>query len=396
MQAEPKTIVNFLAEHFDALNYLFEIQCAQGIIPSSVFVNFANEFGHIESKLFDYKILRKAGDDAEFRGEIHALMQFLNREFTPLLPETIEKYYHSINNFYHQIQEGIGGDKTILSARILQLNHEIKGMTESIENNTVRLLEETRKLKSNVTKIDYREKVEKASFWIDYYISPLNKILDITHSSSILNKLLEISNFCNVKRLSYGDEIIRIQFERLYFMLVQSNIDLLRQSKILTNELLPLIERLRTESLILTGWIEFLKNPGKVIVPALLKNIRHNVYSDEMYFHARDYVMQFVTDKTIYIQEDPIEREMWIFRKEVYKQKLTDQLPVEDFFGWAISTLRNDYKKIDTDKLFSLTSLLFEHDLLLEISQDSDRTIIKTADLTLSVPKINIRKNGLS
>jgi len=98
----------------------------------------------------------------------------------------------------------------------------------------------------------------------EYYILPLNKILDVNHSESIANRLFDISEFANQKRLNFGDEALRLEFEKLYTQLIQTNDDLLFQSKTLVNELLPLVERIRTESLIITGWIEFLKNPYRL------------------------------------------------------------------------------------------------------------------------------------
>jgi hypothetical protein len=396
MQAEPKTILNFLSTHFDAMAFLFEIQNREGLIPLNSFRQLRDDFGNIEPQLFEYKILRKAGDDAEFRGEIYGLFQFILREFKPMLPETIEKYDHSISGLFRLIKEGSTGDKIILSKRIDELYSEVLAFLESIEKNTIRLLAETRDLKSNVGQIDYREKVQKASFWIDYYITPLNLILDITHSQSIVNKLLEISNFVNIKRLNFGDESIRQQFERLYFFLVQTNQDLLQQSKILTNELLPLIERLRTESLILTGWIEFLKRPNRIPVPKMLKVSRDTPYNNDMYFNAKEFVMQFQNDETIIINDDPINVEMWIFNKEKYKQNLMDSLPVEDFFSWASKELKNEYKQIETEKFFSLTSLLFEDDIEKEFARTEKQVVIKTSQVNLRVPKIKIYKYGIS
>src|SRR6202007_166344 len=131
---------------------------------------------------------------------------------------------------------------------------------------------ETRELKANVNRVDYKEKIQRASFWIHYYIIPLNTILDVNEKNSVTNRLLEISEYANQLRLNATDEDIRQSFERLYFMLRQTNDDLLRQSKILTYELLPLIERIRTESIILTGWITFLKNPYKQKVPKIFES----------------------------------------------------------------------------------------------------------------------------
>lgn len=396
MQAEPKTILNFLASHFDAMVFLFEKQNKEGSISMKSFKEIEDLYGHIEHQLFDYKILRKVGDDAEFSGEIYNLFQFVLREFKPMLPETIEKYHTSIGRLFRLIKEGINGDKVILTKRLDELYSEIFAFLESVEKNTLRLLAETRELKSNVSKIDYREKVEKATFWIDYYIQPLNVILDINHSQSVVNQLLEVSNFMNVKRLSFHDETIRKQIERLYFYLVQTNHDLLQQSKILTNELLPLIERIRTESLILTGWIEFLKKPNKVETPVMLKVTRDNPYSDEMYYHAKEFVMQFQNIEDIIITEEEIKTEMWIFNKEKYKEDLISQLPVNDFFKWASSSLKNEYSQIETEKLFSLTSLLFEDDLNKEFDAQNKHTMIRTTHVNLKVPKIKIYKYGIS
>lgn len=396
MQAEPKTILNFLATHFDAMVYLFEKQNTEGSIPIRSFREFELRFGQIEHQLFDYKILRMVGDDAEFSGEIYNLFQFVLREFKPMLPEAIEKYNNSIGSLFKLIVENINGDKVILSKRLDELYSEIFAFLESVEKNTLRLLAETRELKSNVSKIDYKEKVEKATFWIEYYIQPLNAILDINQPLSVVSQLLGVSNFLNVKRLNFHDETIRKQFEKIYFFLVQTNHDLLNQSKILTNELLPLIERIRTESLILTGWIEFLKKPNRVVTPPMLKLTRDNPYSNEMYYHAKEFVMQFQNVEDIIMTEELIKDEMWIFNKDKYKQDLINQMPVNDFFKWASASLKNDYNQIETEKLFSMTSLLFEDDLTKEFDPLDKHTTVRTAHVTLKVPKIKIYQYGIS
>ncbi len=68
-----------------------------------------------------------------------------------------------------------------------------KKFRNAVTNNTVSLLNESRELKANTRKIEYQEKVQNARYLIDYYIIPLNTILDINHSQSIYNELLAIS-----------------------------------------------------------------------------------------------------------------------------------------------------------------------------------------------------------
>jgi hypothetical protein len=397
IKAEPKSILNFLAAHFDTLKDLFDIQTEDQIIRKERLQEvFDNRQDDVLSQLLEYKIIRKLGDDFEFRDTYYKLFEFILNEFRPLLPETIQKYEQSIGILFRKIREGITKDKLILSQRINDLYNEIKEFGEAVEKNTIRLLNETRELKSNVEKLDYQEKVRKASFWIDYYISPLNNILDINHAESITNKLFDVSQYVNVRRLNFDDEQIRLQFEKTYNFLVQTNDDLLKQSKLLANELLPLIERIRTESIILTGWIEFLKAPHKSPLPKVFKIERVYPYSNDMYLNAKEYLEQYVIDETIILEDPMMLSDKWVFNKDLYRNKLMSQLPLDSFFEWCGLTLKTEYAAIETDKFFALTALLFEDGIDIELDDIADKQLINTTQMTLRVPKLKINRYGLS
>ena len=397
IKAEPKSILNFLAAHFETLKDLFDIQTEDQIIRKERLQEvFKDRQDDVLTQLLEYKIVRKLGDDFEFRDTYYKLFEFILNEFRPLLPETIQKYEQSIAVLFRKIKEGISKDKLILSQRINDLYNEIKEFGEALEKNTIRLLNETRELKSNVEKLDYQEKVRKASFWIDYYITPLNNILDINHADSITNRLFDISQYVNVRRLNFDDEQIRLQFEKTYNFLVQTNDDLLKQSKLLTNELLPLIERIRTESIILTGWIEFLKAPHKSPLPKVFKIERVYPYSNDMYLNAKEYLEQYAIDETIILEDPMMLTDKWVFNKDLYKNKLMSQLPLDSFFEWCGLTLQTDYTSIETDKFFALTALLFEEGISIELDAIAEKQLINTTQMTLRVPKLKINRYGLS
>lgn len=398
MRTEPRTILNFLSTYFDIIKELFDIQVKDGLVRMEVLNEVLAEHDHdILNKLIEYKFFKKIQNDYEIRPVYFKMLEFILSEFKPLLPETIEKYEHSITALFKKIKEGISKDRNILLQRITDLNNEVRDFTEAVEKNTIRLISETKELKSNVDKIDYREKVRKASFWIDYYITPLNSILDVGNKNSITNRLLDISEYINVRRLNFEDELARQQFEKLYSFLVQTNDDLLKQSKTLTNELLPLIERIRSESMILTGWIEFLKNPSKSEVPFVPKSLRAYPYNNSMYFNALEYVNEYMTNVEIYLEDPAMSAsDKWIFNKDLYMTKLTQELPVKNFFEWAGKTLKSEYKEIETEKFFSLSTLLFEDSIELEFDPTADRQVIRTSEMNLRVPKIKIKRHGLS
>ena len=221
----------------------------------------------------------------------------------------------------------------------------------------------------------------------------MNKILDVNNQLSIAYKLAEVAEYVNHKRLVYPDEKIRLRFEKMYYQLVQTNDDLIRNSKILTNELLPLIERIRTESTILAGWIQFLKNPFRHEPPEMLKEFSPSVYSNDMYYNTKEFFEQFDVQDEVIFDSDGEDVDKWIYNKAFYKERLLSQLPVENFFEWMQSQIKQEFGEADTEKLFTLASLVFEEDLKVEFSEANQYIVTETSKF--KVPKIKIEQDGL-
>ena len=391
IKAEPRTILSFLNANFDVVKDLFSYQIADGLITKEVYDMLIQKHGHtMNIRLREYRVIRSLGSDYEMRDVYFKLMEFLMFEFKPLLPETIEKYKTSISELFLKIRKYENQDRDILQERIKNLSHQVREFVDLVERNTFRLLAETRELKSNLDRIEYREKVQKASFWIEYYILPLNRILDVKHSESVTSTVLDVSEYANRRRLDFQYETIRMEFEKLYAQLIQTNTDLLRQSKVLVNELLPLLERIRTESLILTGWIEFLRNPYRMDTPPLLKGSRTMVYAKDMLYKVREFFEQFSVNEYVTLEDGVVDFDKWIFDRELFKSNLTKSLPVNDFFSWCYKELEKDFQDIETDKFFALCGLLFDGDLQIEFPKKAERVTLTTTTSTISLPKIKI------
>jgi hypothetical protein len=391
IKAEPRTILSFLHANFDVVKDLFSYQIADGLITKEVYDMLIQKHGHtMNIRLREYRVIRSLGSDYEMRDVYFKLMEFLMFEFKPLLPETIEKYKGSISELFLKIRKYENQDRDILQERIKNLSHQVREFVDLVERNTFRLLAETRELKSNLDRIEYREKVQKASFWIEYYILPLNRILDVKHSESVTSTVLDVSEYANRRRLDFQDETIRMEFEKLYSQLIQTNTDLLRQSKVLVNELLPLLERIRTESLILTGWIEFLRNPYKMDTPPLLKGTRTMVYAKDMLYKVREFFEQFSVNDYVTLEDGVVDFDKWIFDRDLFKGNLTKSLPVNDFFSWCYEELQKDFQDIETDKFFALCGLLFDGDLQIEFPKKAERVTLTTTTSHISLPKIKV------
>jgi hypothetical protein len=391
IKAEPRTILSFLHANFDVVKDLFSYQIADGLITKEVYDMLIQKHGHtMNIRLREYRVIRSLGSDYEMRDVYFKLMEFLMFEFKPLLPETIEKYKGSISELFLKIRKYENQDRDILQERIKNLSHQVREFVDLVERNTFRLLAETRELKSNLDRIEYREKVQKASFWIEYYILPLNRILDVKHSESVTSTVLDVSEYANRRRLDFQDETIRMEFEKLYAQLIQTNTDLLRQSKVLVNELLPLLERIRTESLILTGWIEFLRNPYRMDTPPLLKGSRTMVYAKDMLYKVREFFEQFSVNDYVTLEDGVVDFDKWIFDRDLFKGNLTKSLPVNDFFSWCYEELQKDFQDIETDKFFALCGLLFDGDLQIEFPKKAERATLTTTTSSISLPKIKV------
>lgn len=395
-KSEPRSIVQFLATHFDLLRQLFDLQVKNEIILKRQVDITLEEFGSdVESQLFDHKILIEQNDDYIINEPFYVLFEFVLQQFKPLLPEEIEKFGQSIRTLFLNIKEGVNQDKNILLDRIEALSSEIKKFRTSVSYNTISLLNESRELKANAQKIEYQEKVENARYLIEYYIIPLNTILDINHSQSIYNELISISNFSNNRRFDYSDEGIRRQFEKLYNLLRQVVKDISQQSTILSNELLPLLDRIKTESEYLLGFHLYLNDMNcykGIKPPKLFSTSRNNLYNPYLYENTKEYFEQFENEEDVFIEEEANYVEQWIFNKNEYKFQLNSKLPVADFFSWCKNAIENEKKDTDIDNYFMLTSLMFDEEYDIEHDKEKENITLVTKGVEFNMPKLKISK----
>lgn len=393
-KSEPKTILQFLATHFDLLRQLFDIQVKNEIILKSQINETLKEFeSDLERQLFEHKILVEQNNDYIINEPLFALFEFVLQQFKPLLPEEIEKYDQSIKNLFIEIKKENEG-KNILLARLEALSKEINKFNNAVKNNTSSLLNESRELKANTRKIEYQEKVQKARYLIENYIIPLNNILDV-NGNTIYNQLLDISRYSNYKRFDYSDESIRRQFEKLYNLLRQVEKDISQQSSILTNELLPLIDRIRTESEYLQGFHLYLTNGNcykSIKPPELFNTTRDNLYNPFIYENTKEYFNQFKNEEDVFIEEETEIIKQWIFNKSEYKSELNSKLPVDDFFTWCKTSLENENKNFDFDNYFMVTSLIFEEEYEVQQDKENRNISLKTEQGELIMPKLKITK----
>ena len=91
-------------------------------------------------------------------------------------------------------------------------------------------------------------------------------------------------------------------------------------------------------------------------------------------------------------EENPVSSDKWVFNMDRYKANLRKKLPVDNFFEWASKELDYEFREVESEKFFSLCTLLFEGDIKIDVDEEAKRQRVHTMEATYMVPKIRIDK----
>lgn len=358
----PKTILNFLQNNFELVDTLFQLSKQDNLLKSETIEQQCRNGGVKVDTLVGYGIIRALKSDYELDSALANFMGFLLNDYQLDLPASIQANAESINHIFLDLQQESNVNK--ITQYIDGLIRELQNFIRRIEGNSQTLLEKTKDLKANPKKLDYSEKVKEASLLIDDHVKPLNSLLSREHPQSMTNQLSKISKYANTQRLEFDDFNIRGQFDKLYNYTLSADENLLKHSRRLTKELLPLLEVIQYEDSILSGLLEFVKEPKKYdsLLPNLISPARDSVFPCSFEEDALFIIESSLNRKPLILIEESIFEKPWLFDKEKYKNMLVVDLPIENFFKWCYVTLLEEYDSINLEKFYSLTSLFFEKD----------------------------------
>lgn len=410
MRASGQTIINYFAENFAFLEELFNFSKKDNFfIANEVLINRCNAKNVNVKKLEEYKIVKPLADgNYELNKRFTDFIAFLIDDFRLDLPESIKKYQNSIEEIYTQITlDNIALNKQKTTNQIIELSNglmnEIQEFGLQIEANTNQLFAETTEIAKNKGKLDYADRIRKATDLIENYIKPLNDILSKEHTNSFVKQLGRISDFANLQRHEQTDIGLLNQFQRLYQRILNINESILKNSSIMAKDVTPLIDRLRTENEIMKGVETFLLNAKrrkieeKVCLSELKSKRSRNIYAKSFELSAKNVFEILKKREHVNLSNSQIveQQDLWIFDKETYKEKLLQALPIDNFFEWCFETLNKEVQEnINSEKFYYISSLLFEKEIQAEFLV-ADKFEIDLADYILKVPhiKINLLKN---
>ena len=216
-------------------------------------------------------------------------------------------------------------------------------------------------------------------------------MITLHHTQSIIHTIRQLKAYTNQQKETHKISEIRYEFDKLNNQLLAADFELESQSKRLTDTLLPVIDRIKTEHKILSGFIEILKNAKNkepIHFLSLFKKNRFVTYNLD--FNISKEFEKYKEQPPIYAEEpDGILPVFWHFDKQYYKTLLMNQLPSANFFLWCYNTLCRQYGIVESEKFFALTTLIFDTDVSIEIEERSMK--LDLVKEIINVPIIKIK-----
>jgi hypothetical protein len=385
---DPKKILRFLEEYFDEIKTIYKINKQNGVILKEECETIFNNSSVLIDNLIEYEIIEQRVDDTFTLNDTYSgFISFLLDDFSLDMPEQIEKYYKSLDSLYRKLK--VSSNKNEIIKTIEALNNEINKFENQLRKNITKLIKETKYIKANNQKLDYPKKLQKASQLTTTYIEPLNIILQ-NHSESILYIIDNIIDESSKQRFSNNDENLKKIYTKLYNTYYQTKKEILNQNRLLINEVIPLLDRIKSGSDILTGFINFLNNNTAYNVPVFLDKQRDKTYSTNAEYEAQNIWEGYIgINEDVIISKTPPLENIWIYDKQKYKNKMLKSLPIENVYIWIYEELRDELDMIQSKNFLDLSKLIFDKDIELEYT--NQRIDIDLADKIINVPTIKIR-----
>lgn len=386
----PTRILGFMLENFSFIELLYRIRKEDDSITNDDLRKLCTEKEFNREKLFEYGILLDQSEgNLIFNIHYKRFIEFLLKESNLSLPDRWANQTKTINEAFAKLQ--ICTDKETIFRIVRALRETISDFTTGLNDELRKLFKDIESIKTGEkTDNDLTLRIAKTREWIEVFVKPLNDIFDSRQDLTIIKSLREILDYANYKKFEENDYEIRQLYEQLYFFSDNTNKELNSLIRHLSNELIPLLKRIESNSLILKGLATFLQNPfERDGLPILARRKNHLVYSKEFADEASLFLDQFKQRETIYFENDTTEIDDWIPDSEHYKDELIKNLPIANFYEWCYNQLQTETENISVIKFISLANLIHEKDFYAEFS-DKQKFKIELLDATIQLPKVKL------
>lgn len=389
---EPALILAFVSNYFSEIKVLYKLEKEYGFILYSQLKTTVERESNIE-KLFEYEIIEEMVDESIKIKEVwYGLIESLLDDTSLDMPEQISKYHRSLSELYTKLKSSKSKNEVIEYTK--SLDKEIGKFESQLKRNIKKLIEETRYIKANSDKLDYKQKMKKASELSKLYLEPFNIIMQ-NHSDSLMSIIIDIAEEANNQRFTNSDSILQKLYTKIYTSFGRVEREVQNNNRLLINEVGPLLERIKSESVLLSGFNAFLRNNKKYDVPKLLLKTNHKVYSKDAIWEAKDvWDGYYETQEDVVLQSVIAVEYEWMYDEQKYISSLKKALPLDDFYTWIFLELKAELKIVDSKAFLKLSKLIHNRSIG-AIYTNKNRVLIELEDKTMNVPIVGIKKVSL-
>ncbi len=394
MKGDAKSILGFLATHFDTITAFYRTQKRENVIVKETFFAICESSDpKINSQtLQEYQIVkRNPNGDFEMPIDYDRFVGFLINDFKQTLTDSLENQSKGLVSLFDKLKDTANDSNTIIGV-INSIIDLVKTLCADIEKRVEQMMHEQLELKQNKEgKYNHVLKIEKINYWTKNHITPLNAILNHHHSQSIIYYIRSIKRYVSIQKETHSVSQIRYEFDKLNDQLFYADFNLQSQAKRITDTLLPFIDRIKTESIIWSGFVQVLKDTKAKKEISFINVFRKNRFSP--YNLDINIAREFEKLKELppIYAEEPTDLKyeiFWHFDKQHYKAKLLSEAPINNFMLWCYNTINQEFSTVDKDKFFSLTTLIFETDIIAEIT--TQNVVIELVNFSIIAPLIKI------
>ena len=399
---DPKKVTSFLNNYFDELKNFLNANKSKG---SLTFEEVGRIFDSVEitGKAEAYQFIEERIDGTYVMRDLHQnYIEGILDDYTLDMPEQISKYYYSLSQLYNKLLVCTEKNETL--SLINSLGSEIQNFEWQLKRNVRGLIKETKKIKANNENYTYRQKLRKATDLSRVYLEPLITILS-DHDGSVYSLSKSIIEYANKEQYTNLDNDIKGSYKRLYQAFSSFKEELFYENKLLNKEVLYFLERVKSESQILSGCINYLSNPDKFTSPKILESrlsvTAYRNFDTDVYFTTRDTWdgFQDIYSDVPIVTPNEIKDE-WIYIEDKYLEFILESMPINDYYMWVYKVLEKEQEIVTLEAYLELSGILYaliieyeKKGQKLKISYLKNKQNIYFDEKILTVPKMTIEES---
>jgi len=381
-------IPNFISTHFSFMSEVVRLLNKEGdvYIDRKRFELLASKWEVPIESLLKYRIAYEVDGAYEIDERVADFIAFANNDYALTSPESVQKYYHPLQQFYDNLLAAEERNDLLRICR--NISRELRDFSNALESSKTRLLNEALSLQDRSEKMTPQERFMRATEIIRFYVEPLKAMVEDS-DRSMLALIRMIGQLALVKMQTVIDSNVLEVLHRLRRQSDGTHEVVVAFGKKVIQELMTL-RKLQKNNAILSWAISWLEHRDTSAPSHLAEPYRFQAHRKEFFFDALE-SLESLTRVEIPVRLPSPESLEALRRQSLHHFSATEHLkqldlamPVSNIFRWIYVRLERD-EMLTFENYFSALSLV--NNYTLSFTDQRDRLLFENH--TLDVPIVH-------